>query len=134
MFANKGTGSLIIRLVLGIIFFVHGLQKFQGGIENTSGFFDSVGIPGFMAYVVAAIELVGGICLVLGLGTRIVSGAFFIIMLGAVATVKWSMGFVGGYELDLALMAMSLHLLVSGSSLLSLDRMMFGRAADQNNA
>ncbi|MCE5170334.1 DoxX family protein [Paenibacillus profundus] len=134
MFANKGTGSLIIRLVLGIIFFVHGLQKFQGGIENTSGFFDSVGIPGFMAYVVAAIELVGGICLVLGLGTRIVSGAFFIIMLGAVATVKWSMGFVGGYELDVALMAMSLHLLVSGSSLLSLDRMMFGRAADQNNA
>ncbi|MBN3524134.1 DoxX family protein [Paenibacillus apiarius] len=131
MFANKEAGSLIIRLVLGVIFFAHGLQKFQGGIENTSGFFDSVGIPGFMAYVVAAIELVGGICMVLGLGTRIIAGAFFIIMLGAVATVKLSMGFIGGYELDVALIAMSLHLLVSGSSLLSLDRLMFGRSAEQ---
>ncbi|MFW5433440.1 DoxX family protein [Paenibacillus apiarius] len=131
MFASKEAGSFIIRLVLGVIFFAHGLQKFQGGIENTSGFFDSVGIPGFMAYVVAAIELVGGICMVLGLGTRIVGGAFFIILLGAVATVTWSTGFIGGYELDVALMAMSLCMLVSGSSLLSLDRIMFGRAAEQ---
>lgn len=63
-------GTLILRVVLGLTFFVHGLVKFQGGIENTAGWFSSIGLPGFLATVVAAIELVGGIALVLGLFSR----------------------------------------------------------------
>ncbi len=69
---NVEIGSLIIRLVLGFTFLVHGFQKWQGGIENTVGFFDSLGIPGFMAYIVATIELVGGILIILGLATRVI--------------------------------------------------------------
>ncbi|GAA0370818.1 hypothetical protein GCM10008968_28310 [Bacillus horti] len=65
-----------------------------------------MGIPRFMAYVVAVIELIGGLALVLGLGTRIVSALFAIIMLGAIFIVKIPAGFLGdgqsaGYELDL---------------------------------
>ncbi|RBN43016.1 oxidoreductase, partial [Priestia megaterium] len=100
---NVEIGSLIIRLVLGFTFLVHGFQKWQGGIENTVGFFDSLGIPGFMAYIVATIELVGGVLIILGLATRVVSALFVAVMLGAIFTAKLKSGFVGGFEFDIAL-------------------------------
>jgi putative oxidoreductase len=124
-------GKFILRVVLGIIFFAHGLSKFQGGINNTVGFFDSLGIPGFVAYVVAVIELVGGIAMIIGLGTRIVSVLFAVIMLGAIFTVKLPAGLLGngqtgGYELDLALLAISIYFTTANKSVLSLDNKLFG--------
>ncbi|ATH94761.1 oxidoreductase [Bacillus glycinifermentans] len=121
-------GALILRLITGFTFFLHGLSKFQGGIENTVGFFSSVGIPGFLAYIVAIIELAGGALMILGLGTRIIGVLFAVVMLGAIFTVKLSAGFMGtdggaGYEFDVALLAMSVSLALSGSSMLSLDRL-----------
>ncbi|KKB73611.1 MULTISPECIES: DoxX family protein [Bacillus] len=119
-------GALILRLITGFTFFLHGLSKFQGGIENTVGFFSSVGIPGFLAYIVAIIELAGGALMILGLGTRIIGVLFAVVMLGAIFTVKLSAGFMGtdggaGYEFDVALLAMSVSLALSGSSMLSFD-------------
>ena len=78
--------TLILRLVLGVTFFVHGLVKFQGGIENIVGWFEAIGLPGVLAYGVALLEMVGGIALIVGLGSRIVSALFVLLMLGA--TVK----------------------------------------------
>ncbi|HWO98420.1 MAG TPA: DoxX family protein [Bacillus sp. (in: firmicutes)] len=134
MVKNVELGSFIIRLVLGLTFFVHGLAKFQGGIENTAGFFSSVGIPGFLAYVVGGIELIGGILLMLGLGTRIIAGAFAVIMAGAIFTVKLKSGFAGGYELDLVLMAMSVHLLISGNQFLSIGHAFGERKTEKHSA
>ncbi|MDQ0247385.1 putative membrane protein YphA (DoxX/SURF4 family) [Bacillus fengqiuensis] len=134
MMKNVELGSFIIRVVLGLTFFVHGLAKFQGGIENTAGFFSSVGIPGFLAYVVGGVELIGGILLMLGFGTRIIAGAFAIIMAGAIFTVKLKSSFAGGYELDLALLAMSLHLLVSDNQFLSIGRVLGNREAEKRSA
>lgn len=114
-------GALIVRIVLGVTFLLHGLQKFQSGIEKAAGFFQSIGLPGFLAYTVGGIELIGGICMIIGLGVRVFGALFSIIMLGAILTVKLSQGFVGGYELDLALFAMSLHLLISGNRVLAVD-------------
>lgn len=124
---NVEIGSLIIRLVLGFTFLVHGFQKWQGGIENTVGFFDSLGIPGFMAYIVATIELVGGVLIILGLATRVVAALFVAVMLGAIFTAKLKSGFVGGFEFDIALIAMSAHLFVAGSQFLALDKVVFKR-------
>ena len=123
---NKNdVSTVVLRAILGITFFIHGLAKFQGGIGNTVGFFESLGILGSLAYVVAVIELVGGILLILGIGTRIVSVLFAVIMLGAIFTVKLSLGFLGdgqmaGYELELALLAMSIFLVIANSSRFSL--------------
>ncbi|TCS93908.1 DoxX family protein [Hazenella coriacea] len=119
-------GLLMLRLVLGATFFIHGLVKFQGGIENIAGWFDSIGLPGFLAYVIATIELVGGIAMIIGLGTRVIAILFAIVMIGAIITVKGAVGFLGngqmaGYELDLILMFISIHLLISGSSLYAVD-------------
>ncbi|MFD2681876.1 DoxX family protein [Bacillus seohaeanensis] len=120
-------GKVILRVVVGLTFFIHGLSKFQGGISNTVGFFDSLGLPGFTAYVVALVELVGGIALILGLGTRIVTLLFALIMLGAIFTAKLSAGFLGngqmaGYELDLVLLAASIYFVFADGSQLSLDQ------------
>lgn len=129
MTRNVEAGGLILRLVVGLTFFIHGVVKFQGGIENIAGWFSTLGLPGFLAYIVAMIELVGGIVLILGLGTRIVSAFFIVIMLGAIFTAKLSSGFLGngqmaGYELDVLLMAMSAYLLLNGSTMYSFDSLL----------
>ena len=125
-----GVSTLLLRLVLGISFFIHGLVKFQGGIENTVVWFDSIGIFGFFAYVVATLELVGGIALILGIGTRVVSAFFVVLMLGAIVKVKLAIGFLGtpemaGYELDLAFLVIALFLVINGSKYLSIDEAFF---------
>ena len=118
-------GQVVLRVVFGFTFFMHGLAKFQGGISNTVGFFDSLGIPGFMAYAVAIIELVGGIAIILGLGTQIVSIVFALIMVGAIFTAKLSLSFLGGYELDVVLLAICIYFIFADKSKFSLDQRLF---------
>lgn len=130
---NKNDAAhVFLRVILGLTFFIHGVSKFQGGLGNTAGFFDSLGIPGFMAYIVAGIELIGGLAVILGLGTRIVSVLFAVIMAGAIFTAKLPVGFLGngqaaGYELDLALLAMSVYLACANRTVLSLDNVIFNK-------
>ncbi|WP_340372853.1 DoxX family protein [Peribacillus sp. FSL E2-0218] len=119
-------GTFLLRVMLGATFFMHGLSKFQGGLDNISGWFQSIGIPGFMAYVVATIELAGGLALIAGLGTRVISVLLVFIMAGAIIYVKLPAGFMGneegaGFEMDLVLMVIALHLVLNGSRLMSLD-------------
>jgi len=123
-------GALILRIVLGITFFVHGFVKFSGpgGIAGQVDWFSNIGLPGFFAYVVAIIELVGGFALIIGLGTKVISALLAIIMIGATLKVKLSLGFLGngqmaGYELDVALFAMAAYLAINGSKLLSLNQL-----------
>jgi uncharacterized membrane protein YphA (DoxX/SURF4 family) len=124
---NVQIGALIIRVILGVIFFMHGLQKFQGGLGNAAGFFESMGIPGFLAYAVGTIELVGGILIILGFGTRVIATLFALIMLGAIFKVKLKAGFVGGYEYEVALLSMSLFFTAAGHPYFSLESLMFRR-------
>ncbi|EEM09728.1 DoxX family protein [Bacillus pseudomycoides] len=114
---NQHIGNLIIRIVLGVTFFMHGLAKFQSGIDNIAGWFTSIGLPGALAYGVATVELVGGLLLIIGLGVRYIGLLFALILVGAIVKVKWSAGLLGdgknpGYELDLALLAMGLYLFI----------------------
>lgn len=121
---------LLIRIVLGITFLVHGIAKFQMGLGNVAGWFESIGIMGGLGYAVAFIELLGGIALILGLGTRIVSALIAIVLIGAIFTAKLSLGFIGeiaaGYELDVVLLSMAGALIISGSQLYALDSKLFG--------
>ncbi|WP_282060639.1 DoxX family protein [Bacillus pumilus] len=121
MKTNQEIGTLFVRVILGIIFFLHGLQAYQEGLGGTATFFGQIGVPEFMAYIVKTIELVGGIALILGLGTRIFAALFVPIMAVAIITVGFSRGFVGGYEFELSLLVMALYLTLSGSKLLSID-------------
>lgn len=126
---TQQTISVLSRVILGVIFIAHGIAKFQMGLGNIAGWFESIGLPGFLAYVIAWLELLGGIALVIGFVTRYVSAAFIVLLLGAIFTVKLGVGFLGdgtmaGYELDLALIAIALHLFAIGSqSPLSVDQL-----------
>ncbi|MFK4011546.1 DoxX family protein [Bacillus cereus] len=126
--SNKNELSFfIIRLVLGLTFFAHGLGKFQDGIHNTENFFNSLGIFDWLAYPVAILELVGGILVILGLGTRIISTLFSLLIAGAIITVKFDQGFIGGYEFDLLLLAISLFFVINNSQSISLDQFLSNR-------
>ncbi|MFC0298635.1 DoxX family protein [Geobacillus jurassicus] len=121
---------LILRVVLGVTFLIHGIAKFQMGLGNVAGWFESIGVAGFFGYVVAFIELIGGMALILGLGTRIISALLAFVMFGAIFTVKLSAGFLGngqtaGYELDVALLSVAVALCLSGSRLFALDNKLF---------
>ena len=121
--------SVIMRVVMGIIFLFHGVAKLQMGLSNVDAWFSSIGIPGFLAYGVAGIELVGGILLIVGLFTRYVSALFVVMLVGAIFTAKLSVGLLGngqmaGYELDLGFILISLYLAVANETPLSFDRLM----------
>lgn len=77
----------ILRLTWGHQFFLIGYKKFQS-LGNTAQFFESLFIPfpHFHAYLVAFIELVGGFCLVVGLGSRFWAILLSIVMFGAYST------------------------------------------------
>ncbi|MGQ0641769.1 MAG: DoxX family protein, partial [Gemmatimonadaceae bacterium] len=63
---------LMIRVMAGIIFMVHGWQKVSMGLEGVAGFFGQAGapFPALAAPLVTYLELVGGAALILGLLTR----------------------------------------------------------------
>lgn len=123
MVKKNQIAAAILRVILGVIFFMHGLSKFKDGIHNTVGFFESLGLPGFTAYMVALIELIGGIALVIGVGTRLISVLFALIMVGAIIMVKIGDGFFG-IEFDLVLLAISICLAIVNQSYLALDNVL----------
>jgi putative oxidoreductase len=77
--------ALLLRVSLGILFLAHGLllKVFTFTIPGTVGYFQSVGYPGFFAYLVIAGEIVGGLALLLGVKTRAISLLLLPIMIGA---------------------------------------------------
>lgn len=115
-------GLFFVRVVLGVIFFMHGAQKVLGmfggpGLEGTVGFMGKMGVPAFLAYVSAFTEFLGGIFLVFGFLSRISAIGLFINMLVAVALVHLKNGFfmqTQGYEYNLALMAMTIGVAIGG--------------------
>ncbi|REK61999.1 MAG: DoxX family protein [Brevibacillus sp.] len=109
---------VVLRMVTGLIFFAHGLQKLQKGLGVVAEWFGSVGLPTWLAYLVTLAELLGGMALVIGLAVRPASLLLAVIMVGAIVTVKWSNGLIGangagGYELDLILLAVTMYLAVT---------------------
>ncbi len=114
---NPDLGLLLLRLAVGIIFFVHGWAKFAE-MANTIAFFGNLGLPSAVAYLVAAVELIGGLALIIGWYTDMAALLLTIIMVVAVVYVKMAtlkLGLLGGYETDLALLGGSLAILFAGS-------------------
>jgi putative oxidoreductase len=76
--------ALVMRLSLGVMFVAHALLKLAVfTLPGTAQFFQSIGLPGPLAYAVFAAELVGGLLLIAGVGTRWVAIALLPVLLGA---------------------------------------------------
>lgn len=95
--------AFILRLALGGVFLAHGWFKVAVlGLPGTAGFFESFGFPGWSAYPVAGLELLGGTALVAGWAVRPVALALAAVVLGAFR-VHWTNGWYfgnpdGGWE------------------------------------
>lgn len=119
---------LILRVVLGSLFVWHGIDKFDVGISTIKGMYEMWGViaPGFTAPLTAVIEIVGGIALILGIGTRIAAMMFSILMISAIFYVKRDLGIISsqqmpGAELDLAILAGLVAVMITGPGRFSID-------------
>lgn len=119
-------GPLVIRVVLGVLFILHGFDKFDTGISNVEAFFDGAGVPlpGLTAPLVAVLEIVLGAALVAGLLTRLSALVLALILAGAIFWVKAENGILGSSELDLAYISGLVGLMLLGPGRISLDEML----------
>lgn len=97
-------GALILRVVLGALFLAHAALKiFVFTPAGTAQFFGSIGLPGGLAYLVMAAEVIGGIALIIGFQTRLAALALVPVMLGTIFFSHGANGFFftnegGGWE------------------------------------
>lgn len=96
--------ATLLRVTSGVWFLLHaGLKIFVFTPAGTVGFFQSIGLPGPLAYVVILAELLGGLALIAGYRTRIVALGLSVILLGSIYAPHFSAGFFfsnegGGWE------------------------------------
>lgn len=96
--------ALILRLSLGALFLAHaGLKFFVFTPAGTAKFFTSLGLPGGLAYVTIAWEVLGAVALIIGYRPRIAALLLIPVLLGAIVTVHGPAGFWftnpnGGWE------------------------------------
>ena len=120
-------GITVLRVSMGIMWVAHALLKlFVFTLPGTAQFFQSVGFPGFLAYPVFAIELLGGIALVLGIYARQAS-LLLVPIMAAATSVHIGNGWVftskgGGWEYPVFLISASIALWLAGDGALSLKR------------
>lgn len=129
---------LVVRVVLGVVFFAHGAQKTfgwfgGGGLTAAVNGFRQMNIPPAATVLAAFVECFGGLALIVGLLVRPAAAGLIVVMLVAIAKVHGKNGFFlnfyltpgkgHGYEFNLALIGMALSVLIGGAGALSIDRL-----------
>ena len=96
--------ALLLRVSLGIMFLAHvGLKIFVFTVPGFVGYFGTLGLPAVVAYAVIALELLGGICLILGIYASIVALPLALEMIGTIVLAHGANGWLftnkgGGWE------------------------------------
>ena len=129
---------LPLRLVLGAIFVTHGYLKLFSpgyGPERFSRYLleEGVAFPSITARVIGWLELVAGLCLLLGFLGRIPASALALHVFLALVTVAPKRGFTqlpgAGWEYELLLFAALITLAMSSGTPYSVDRLWWGPAS-----
>lgn len=104
----------LLRVSLGVMYLAHSivLKLFTFGLAGTASYFESIGLPGWLAYLTFSAEAVGGLMLVLGIYARWVALALLPALLGAIIWAHSGNGWVfnapgGGWEYPLYLVVLS---------------------------
>jgi putative oxidoreductase len=140
---NDDVALLVLRVLLGVVFFPHGMQKlttmFGGyGFEGTMGFFTGkLGVPALFAFLAIMAEGLGWLGLITGLLTRVAAFGISMNMAVAVYMIHWHNGFfmnwfgamtsegkpVGeGFEFHLLVIAIGIALMIRGGGKWSIDK------------
>ncbi len=136
---DDNPATVILRVVLGVLFFGHGAQKMLGwfggyGFSGTMTMFTSaMHIPAALAFLAIAAEFFGGLGLIAGLLTRVAAFGITVNMIVAIATVHHAFGLFmnwagdqkgEGYEYHLLVLAMTFFLMIRGAGAISVDRLL----------
>ena len=124
--------ALILRLSLGTMLIAHaGLKLFTFTLAGTAGYFESLGLPGFIAYAAFFAELTAGIMLVAGFHARWAAAATFPILAGTIVFVHGAAGWLftnqgGGWEYPAFLMTASVAQMLLGDGAFALGKLLRG--------
>jgi putative oxidoreductase len=122
--------SIIPRIIVGLIFFSEGIQKYLFPELNGTGRFEKIGFsdPAFWAYFTATFKIICGFLIFVGLLTRLASMPLLIVMATAFVTTKWPMlvdkgfwSFAHEYRTDFAMTLLLVYMLIYGAGNYSLD-------------
>ena len=125
--SSTHVGIAVLRVSLGLMWIAHALLKLLVfTLPGTAQYFASIGFPGFLAYLVFAAELIGGVALLVGLYARQASLALVPVMAVA-AWVHMPNGWVhtstgGGWEYPVFLIAASIALWLLGDGAAAVKR------------
>ena len=127
--ATAPYGAFLLRVSLGVMFLAHGLilKYFTFTLAGTAQWFESIGLPGYLAYVTFGVETLGGIALILGYQTRLVSLIVVPVLIGALS-VHIGNGWVfsakgGGWEYPLFWAVVLVAQAMLGSGAFAVDDM-----------
>ena len=136
---DNDLATTVIRVMLGVVFFPHGMQKLIGwydgyGFTGSMGFFtDTLHIPALFAFLAIMAEGLGSLGLITGLLTRVAAFGIGVNMVVAVYMLHWQHGFFmnwfgqqkgEGFEFHLLVIAMAIMLIIKGGGALSVDRVL----------
>jgi putative oxidoreductase len=127
---NSNT-TILIRLMVGAVFFSEGIQKFLFPLANGSGRFEKIGLPmpEILGPFVGTFELICGALILIGLITRTAAIPLIIIMITAIWTTKvtllndqgfWEMAHAA--RTDWAMLLGGVYLLIRGGGAWSFDK------------
>ena len=116
----QNIGATLLRVSLGIVLIAHSawLKVMVFGIPGTVGFFESLGLPGFSAYLTIAVEIIAGLALIVGYQVRLAALASVSVLIGA-SWVHSGNGWLfsnanGGWEYPVFLVAVALAVFFIG--------------------
>jgi putative oxidoreductase len=128
--ASGSPANLIIRLMVGGVFFLEGIKKFRFADQWGAGRFARIGIPvpGLMGPFVGSVETVCGLLLLLGLFTRLASLPLIIDISVAIYTTKIPILVKSGFwpmeaeaRTDFSMLMGLVFLFIAGAGPLSVD-------------
>jgi len=128
-YRSRHAGLLLLRLIVGIIFLYEACFKFSHLITMTV-FFAHLGLGAFFVYLVAIVELLGGISLIVGLFTRFFSIALAIDMIFALILVTGKLSNPSG-QVHWLLLVSVIVIFVSGCGKYSLCALNHGKSCTE---
>lgn len=145
---DSDIATLILRVLLGVVFFPHGMQKLFGwfGGPGFGGmmhmFTTNMGVPAILAFLAIMAEGLGSLGLLSGLLTRVAAFGITVNMIVAVYMIHWHNGFFmnwfgmvtsegkpagEGFEYHLLVIAIGIALMIRGGGKWSVDRAIAGK-------
>ena len=121
--------ATLVRVVVGIMFLMHVWGKFSAGHARIAAAFGNnygLPVPGLFAYTAMGMELIGGVCLIIGLFTRFWAAALAVEIGIALIVAHLAKGYsvgAGGYEYVLLIGVVLLAIAMRGGGPYSADRL-----------